>query len=140
MLVFLGQKETTKGVGQAFYPSILVRYINFQDNFSVIEDTLFHHLKQILYTFFSFLHKWSSMVYIFILFQLILLKPIISNFRCLFFHGKKEKKKPLKELIKHSILQSLLDISTSKSSFLVVEDAFLHHLRQMLSTFFSFLH
>ena len=57
---------------------------------------LFHHLKQILYTFFSFLHKWSSMVYIFILFQLILLKPIISNFRCLFFHGKKEKKETIK--------------------------------------------
>ena len=96
MLVFLGQKETTKGVGQAFYSSILVRYINFQDNFSVVEDAFFHHLKQILYTFFLFLHKWSSMVYIFILFQLILLKPIISNFRCLFFHGKKRKKETIK--------------------------------------------
>ena len=55
------------------------------------------------------------------LFQLILLKPITSNFWCLFFHGKK---KPLKELVKHFTLQFLLDTSTSKSSFLVVEDAF----------------
>ena len=55
------------------------------------------------------------------LFQLILLKPITSNFWCLFFHGKK---KPLKELVKHFTLQFLLDTSTSKSSFLVAEDAF----------------
>ena len=131
-------KKTIKGIGQAFYPWILVRYINFQDNFSVVEDAFFHHLKQILYTFFSFLHKWSSMVYIFILFQLILLKPITSNFWCLFFHGKK---KPLKELVKHSTLQCLLDTSTSKFSFLVVKDVFLHYfIRQMLLTFVSFLH
>ena len=131
-------KKTIKGIGQAFYPWILVRYINFQASFSVVEDAFLHHLRQMFLNFFSFLHWSSPSVYIFMSFQLILLKTIASISQCLFFH---DKKKPLKELVKHSTLQSLLDTSTSKFSFLVVKDVFLHYfIRQMLLTFVSFLH
>ena len=132
------KKKTIKGIGQAFYPSILVRYINFQVSFWVIEDTFLHHLRQMLLTFFLISTLTITIGMYFYVISINSFENNNTHFSMLVFHGKK---KPLKELVKHSTLQSLLDTSTSKFNFLVVKDVFLHYfIRQMLLTFVSFLH
>ena len=85
-----------------------------KSSFLVIEDAFLHHLiRQILLTFFSFLHWQSPFIYIFVL----KINSFENNNIHILVFVFWDKKKPLKELVKHSTLQSLLDTSTSKIVF-----------------------